>query len=52
MIYDYDINMIVMLNNLDENGIGFDEWYFPKENKILKIGDFEIKNLGEIWDDF
>lgn len=52
MVYENEIEFIVMLNDTKENKINVRDKYFPKIGDILKLDNFEIRNLGQISEDF
>lgn len=52
MIYEHDICSIVMLCSFKEDTFSLEDKYYPKSYKKAVFGDYEIRNLGSVKDDF
>lgn len=52
MIFENEIEFILMLNDSKENKINERDKYFPKVGDVLELENFEVRNLGKISEDF
>lgn len=52
MIYEHDVCALVMLCSFNEESFSLEDKYFPKSSKKVVYGDYEVKNLGSIKDEF